>query len=77
MYQRRQQESYERCGFAGEMKRRDAGMVDMSKEEIMHGTIPVAGVLVPRHTIPPVAVEASVGETGEFGEDVEDAFPYL
>jgi hypothetical protein len=59
------------------MKRRDAGVIDVSKEEIMHGTVPVAGVLVPGYAIPPVAVEASVCETGEFGEDVEDAFPYL
>lgn len=52
-------------------------MVDVSEEEVVHGTVPVASVLVPRYAVPPVAVEASVREAGEFGEDVEDAFPDL
>ena len=47
----------------------------MAKQEVMHGPVPVARVLVPGHTIPPVAVEAAVREAREFGEHVEHALP--
>lgn len=50
-------------------------MVDVAQEEVMDGPVPVARELVPGDRVPPVGVEAAVGEEGEFGEDVEDAFP--
>lgn len=50
-------------------------MVDVPQEEVVHWAVPVACELVPGDGVPPVGVEAAVGEVGEFGEDVEDAFP--
>lgn len=47
----------------------------MSQEEVVHRSVPVACELVPGDRVPPVGVEASVGEVGDFGEEVEDAFP--
>ena len=46
-------------------------MVDVSEEEVVNGAIPVASELVPGRGIPPVGVEAAVGEHRQFGEDVE------
>ena len=43
----------------------------MPQEEIVYGSVPVAGELVPGGTVPPVGVESAVGKQGEFGEDVE------
>lgn len=75
MHQSTQKERHECRGLFAELESRDAGMVDVSEEEVVDGTVPVAGVLVPGYGVPPVAVEAAVGEEGAFGEDVEDAFP--
>lgn len=50
-------------------------MVDVTKEEIVDWTIPVSRELIPAYAIPPVRVEAAVGEVGEFCQEVEDAFP--
>lgn len=47
----------------------------MSQQEVVDGPVPVAGELVPGDGVPPVGVETSVGEVGEFCEEVEDAFP--
>ena len=47
-------------------------MVDVPEEEVVHGLIPVSGEGVPGRGIPPGAVEAAVGEEGEFGQDVQD-----
>lgn len=46
-------------------------MVDVSEEEVVNGAIPVASELVPGGGIPPVGVEAAVGEHCQFGEDIE------
>ena len=50
-------------------------MIDVPKQEIVNGTIPVTGVLVPSDGIPPVTVEPAIGEACHFGQDVENAFP--
>lgn len=50
-------------------------MVDVAEEEVVDWTVPVACELVPGDGVPPVGVEAAVGEEGELREDVEDAFP--
>lgn len=41
----------------------------------MYRPVPVARKLVPGYGVPPVRVEAAVCEVGDFGEEVEDAFP--
>lgn len=41
----------------------------------MNGHIPVAGKSVPGCRVPPIVVEAAVGEAGQLGEEVEDRFP--
>ena len=46
-------------------------MVNVAEEKVVHGTVPVAGELVPGHAVPPIGVEAAVREEGELGEDVE------
>lgn len=46
-------------------------MVDVSEEEVVNGAIPVASELVPGRGIPPVGVEAAVGEHCQFREDIE------
>lgn len=43
----------------------------MAQQEGVHGPVPVARVLVPRCAVPPVGVEAAVGEEGEFGQHIE------
>ena len=50
-------------------------MVDMAQEEIVHWSVPVAGVLVETHTIPPRTVEPAVGEARDLSEDIEKTFP--
>jgi len=56
----------------GNMPGGDTTMVDVPEEEAVHRLIPVAGEGVPGRGIPPGAVEAAVGEEGEFGQDVQD-----
>lgn len=46
-------------------------VVDVPKQESVHGAVPVARILVPRDRVPPLGVESAVGEVGEFGEDIE------
>lgn len=46
-------------------------MVDMAKEEVVNWAIPVASELVPGRGIPPVGVEATVGEHCQFRKDIE------
>lgn len=75
MHQRRQQKSHKRRRIARQVESADAAVVDVSEQEFVHGPVPVARVLVPGHGVPPVAVETTVGEARDFGEDVEDAFP--
>lgn len=50
-------------------------MVDVTKKEVVDWTVPVACELIPAYAVPPVRVEAAVGEVGEFCQEVEDAFP--
>ena len=50
-------------------------MVDVAEEEVVDGPVPVARVLVPADGVPPVAVEAAVGEAGELREHVEQTLP--
>jgi len=40
----------------------------MSSEEVMDRDVPFSRKLEPVGTVPPVAIEMSVGETGDFGE---------
>lgn len=47
-------------------------MVDVTEEEIVYRTIPIASKLVPRDTVPPVGVKASVGKVGQFGKKVKN-----
>ena len=49
----------------------DGRVVDVAEEEVVNGAIPVAGKLVPGDAVPPVGIEAAVGEESEFGEEVE------
>ena len=75
MHKRRQQEG-DKGGFElAEAQGRDGRVVDVAEQEVVDGAVPVARVLVPRDAVPPVAVEAAVGEEGEFGEDVEQTLP--
>lgn len=46
-------------------------MVDVAEEEVVNRAIPVASELVPGRAIPPVSVEAAVGEHRQFRKDVE------
>lgn len=46
-------------------------MVDVSEEEVVNGTVPVASELVPGCGIPPVGVETAVGEHRQFCKDIE------
>jgi hypothetical protein len=50
-------------------------LVDVAEEEEVDGAIPVAGELVPGDAVPPGVVEATIGEVGELGEEVEEGFP--
>jgi hypothetical protein len=44
----------------------------MSAEEVVDGYIPFSGELKPIRTVPPIAVEMSIGETREFSEGAKD-----
>lgn len=37
----------------------------------MYWTIPISSEPVPRRTVPPVRVESTIGEQGEFSQDIE------
>ena len=50
-------------------------MVNMTQQEIVYRTVPVARKLVPRHAVPPIGIETAVREVGELREEVENAFP--
>ena len=66
------EEESDECGSrAGDVQGGDGGMVDVAEEEVVDGDVPVARELVPGDGVPPVGVEAAVGEVGEFGEEVE------
>lgn len=71
MHARAEQERDERGRGAGNVQRADGRVVDVPQQKGMHGPIPVARELVPRGAVPPVAVEAAVGEEGEFRQHVE------
>lgn len=75
MYHCGQEECDERRNLLVDLERGDGGMIDVPQEKVVHGPVPIARELVPGHRVPPVGVEAAVGEEGELGEDVEDAFP--
>lgn len=49
----------------------NARVVDVPKQESVHGAVPVAGILVPGDRVPPISIESAVGEIGEFGENVK------
>lgn len=67
----REQEGHQRGGATGQAERRDRCMIDMAEEKIVDRPVPVSRELVPRGRIPPVRVEASIGEAGQLGQDVE------
>lgn len=48
--------------------------VHVAAEEVVYGNIPLARELEPIEAIPPVGVEAAVGEACDFGEGAEDVF---
>lgn len=74
VHQCRQQKRHE-CGRPlGQVESGDGRVVDVTKQEVVHRAVPITGVLVPGCAVPPVAVEASVGETSDFCEDIEYAF---
>jgi len=52
-------------------------VVDVAEQKVVHWSVPIASVLVPGDTVPPVAVEAAVSEASDFGEHVEHAFLVL
>ena len=51
-------------------------MVDVSEQEVVYGTVPVAGVLVKGYAVPPCSVETSIGEPCDLCEHVEQTLPY-
>lgn len=57
------------------MEKGDGGVVDVSKQEVVNGSVPVASILVKRDRVPPWAVETSVGKSRNFRQHVEQAFP--
>ena len=74
MHESREQKRDKRRRRLGQVEGADRRVVDVAKQEVVDGSVPVARVLVPRDAVPPVTVEAAVGEAGEFGENIEDAF---
>lgn len=70
MHAGREQES-DQCGrWTREAERADGAVVDVAQQEVVDGPVPVPRELVPGDGVPPVAVEAAVGEAGEFGQGV-------
>jgi hypothetical protein len=47
----------------------------MAQEEVVDGSVPVSCKLIPGHRIPPVGIETPIRKVGEFGQEIEDAFP--
>lgn len=45
-------------------------MVDMTQKEVVHWSVPVPCELVPGDAVPPVCVEATVREIGDFCEEI-------
>jgi len=50
-------------------------VIYVSEEEVVDGSIPVSGILIPRNAIPPIAIKATIRKSRELGEDIETAFP--
>jgi hypothetical protein len=50
-------------------------MIDVSKQERVYWAVPVPGKLVPRDTVPPIRIKASIGEVSELGQNVEHTLP--
>ena len=75
MHTGRKEECDECCGVLVDLHGGDGGVIDVAQEEVMHRSVPVAGELIPGDGVPPIGVESSVCEVGDFGEEVEDAFP--
>ena len=71
VHARREQEGDHGGGAARELKGRDARMIDVAQEEVVYRPVPVASELIPRDRVPPVGIEASIGEAGELSEEVE------
>lgn len=71
MHARAKEEGEERGGRARDSESADRRVVDVPQQKSMHGAVPVPRELVPGRAVPPVGVEAAVGEEGEFGQDVE------
>ena len=46
----------------------------MPTEEVVHGDIPLAREFEPVEAVPPVGVEATIGEACDFSESAEDVF---
>ena len=49
-------------------------MVDVAKQKVVHRSVPVASILIPGDTVPPVAIESAVREARDLGEHVEHTF---
>lgn len=48
--------------------------VHVTAKEVVHGNVPLARELEPVEAVPPVGVEAAVGEACNFGKSAEDVF---
>jgi hypothetical protein len=46
-------------------------MVGEAEKKVVHRAVPITSKLVPRGTIPPIGIESTVGEEGEFRQNIE------
>ena len=71
MHARREEERHKSGGATFEVEGRDGGMICETKEEGVHGRVPVSRELAPVGRVPPVRVEAAIGEEGELREGIK------
>jgi hypothetical protein len=75
MYDGTQEECDESSGVLVDFHRGDGGVVDVAEEEVVNWTVPIACELIPRYTVPPVCIEPTIREVGEFCKKVQDTLP--
>lgn len=75
MYDGAEEESDKSSGIFVDSQARDRRVVNVSEEEIVNWAVPIASELIPGSRVPPRFVETSIGIAGQFGEEIEDAFP--
>ncbi len=76
MHDSAEQESEECRLHLREMEERDRRVVDVPKQKVVDGSVPVASVLVERYGVPPCAVEAAVGKSCNLCQHIEKTLPY-